>query len=228
MIGAGGGLKLDQRGTLRYPMESDRHGIFKYTEKDSIKNKNCPYILIAIGRASFEIGAALYMPGCGGDGTIAFTRRRHRHRLQPQGARAAAARATRYHRRHRPALTSRRREQRHSEPEGDFVFYIGSRPAHENDVAATHPSSAWRRSSCSSTSRSAASITTSPSARPSPPCSSAPSCVDAAEPSSPSAASRGRPRRSCPSPTARLARRSAASPTPSRASCAPTARCLSR
>ena len=61
------------RSTLWYPMESDAHGIVKYTEKDSILNNNCcPYILIAIGRASFEIEAALYMPGGSGNGTIAF------------------------------------------------------------------------------------------------------------------------------------------------------------
>ena len=74
VIGAGGGLKLNERGTLRYPMESDRyHGIFKFNEEDSIKNaNNCPYVLIAIGRASFEMGASLCMPVGGGNGTIAF------------------------------------------------------------------------------------------------------------------------------------------------------------
>ena len=61
VIGAGGGLKLNERGTLRYPTESDNHGISKYGEKDSIKNKNCPYVLIAIGRASFQMGASMYM-----------------------------------------------------------------------------------------------------------------------------------------------------------------------
>ena len=72
VIGAGGGLKLNERGTLRYPMERDNHGVFKYGEKDSIKNKNCPYVLIAIGRASFQMGASLYMPAGGSNGTIAF------------------------------------------------------------------------------------------------------------------------------------------------------------
>ena len=48
-------------------MESDNHGYFKYGEKDSIKNKNCPYVLIAIGRASFQMGASLYMPAGGGN-----------------------------------------------------------------------------------------------------------------------------------------------------------------
>ena len=71
VIGAGGGLTLNQRGTFRYPMESDHHGIFKFKEKDSIKNENCPYILLAIGHASIEMGAALFMPGYGENGTIA-------------------------------------------------------------------------------------------------------------------------------------------------------------
>jgi len=134
IIGAGGGLKLNERGTLRYPMESDRHGVFKYGEKDSIKNKNCPYVLIAIGRASFQMGASLYMPSGGGDGTIAFhggvTITVHNRKvlaLRPLGFKLTP--------RASPALALTL-DQIGIPAHGDFIYFIGSGPRHENDVAA--------------------------------------------------------------------------------------------
>jgi hypothetical protein len=133
VIGAGGGLKLNERGTLRYPMESDRHGVFKYGEKDSIKNKNCPYVLIAIGRASFQMGAALYMPSGGGDGTIAFrggvTITVHNRKvlaLRPLGFKLAPPAS--------PALALKL-DQIGIPAHGDFIYFIGLGPRHENDVA---------------------------------------------------------------------------------------------
>ena len=133
VIGAGGGLTLNQRGTFRYPMESDNHGIFKFKEKDSIKNVNCPYILIAVGRASLEMGAALFMPGYGENGTLAFkggiTVTVHNRKvlaLRPLGYKISPAAA--------PALAATTADIG-VPANGDFAYYIGSGPRHEHDIA---------------------------------------------------------------------------------------------
>ena len=51
---------------FQFPMVTEHHGLRKWDEKDSIYNANCPYALLAIGRASREKGLALYMAGAAG------------------------------------------------------------------------------------------------------------------------------------------------------------------
>ena len=133
VVGASGGLKLDQRGTLRYPMCTVSHGTRKWKEKGAIKNKNCPYVLLAAGRSSIEHGTSLHMPGYGGDGTLSFMNgvtvtvyNRKVLALRPLGYKAPPS----------SALALVTTELLGIPSSGDFVFYIGSGPPHESDIAA--------------------------------------------------------------------------------------------
>ena len=56
MTGVGGPMPTSHRGELRLPMQTSSHGIRAFREKNSILNPKCPYVLLAIGRASREQG----------------------------------------------------------------------------------------------------------------------------------------------------------------------------
>ena len=62
VIGAFGPGTCNKRGHFRFPMETESHGIRKFEESNSILNDKCPYVLLALGRASIEQGVSLYMP----------------------------------------------------------------------------------------------------------------------------------------------------------------------
>ena len=71
VVGVSGPMTLDRKGEFRYPMETN-HGIRKWEEGNSILNKTCPYVLLALGRSSIEKGLSLTMPAWGGDGYMSF------------------------------------------------------------------------------------------------------------------------------------------------------------
>ena len=60
--GAAGAFKCKQRGHLAFPMEADDVGLRLWSEKDSIVNKACAYVLLSLGRMSRESGLSLAMP----------------------------------------------------------------------------------------------------------------------------------------------------------------------
>ena len=71
MLGVSGGFKAKYRGTLRWPVESNV-GLRVFRELRSIKEKSCPYVLLAGGRASREQGVETYLPSWGADGYFEF------------------------------------------------------------------------------------------------------------------------------------------------------------
>ena len=71
VVGVSGAMTLDKRGDFRYPMETNK-GIRKWEENKSIFNPKCPYVLLALGRASTEKGLTMYMPAWGADGSMTF------------------------------------------------------------------------------------------------------------------------------------------------------------
>ena len=60
VIGVSGAMTLNKRGEFPYPMVTNK-GIRKWEESKAILNPQCPYILLALGRASTEKGLTLYI-----------------------------------------------------------------------------------------------------------------------------------------------------------------------
>eukprot|EP00966_Prymnesium_polylepis_P268447 6201980-Prymnesium_polylepis.1 len=53
-------------------MVTVNHGIKKFEEKNGIHNPACPYVLLALGRASRENGLEMHMPPWGADGYFSY------------------------------------------------------------------------------------------------------------------------------------------------------------
>ena len=71
VIAAGGNLGLNEKGEMRYPLATSR-GPGYWGEHGSIFNQACPYVLLALGRASIEKGVTLVMPPWGADGHFEY------------------------------------------------------------------------------------------------------------------------------------------------------------
>ena len=72
VIGVSGPMTVGQRGDLQFPMITESHGMRKWLEKNAIKNELCPYLLLALGRASRERGVEMHMPRWGTDGHFSY------------------------------------------------------------------------------------------------------------------------------------------------------------
>ena len=72
VIGVSGPMTIGERGDFRFPMVTVNHGIKKFEEKNGIHNPACPYVLLALGRASRENGLEMHMPPWGADGYFSY------------------------------------------------------------------------------------------------------------------------------------------------------------
>ena len=72
VIGVSGPMTINRRGIFQFPMDTINQGLKKWEENNSILNRACPYVLLALGRASIEHGLAMYMPGWGADGYFSY------------------------------------------------------------------------------------------------------------------------------------------------------------
>eukprot|EP00966_Prymnesium_polylepis_P133761 3091796-Prymnesium_polylepis.1 len=64
-------MTINRRGAFRFPMITNK-GLRKWDENNAILNPACPYVLLALGRASKEQGLSLHMPAWGADGSFSF------------------------------------------------------------------------------------------------------------------------------------------------------------
>ena len=132
--GAAGAFKTRERGEMALPMGSNV-GVRLWSEKDSIVNTQCAYILLAIGRASREQGLSLHMPGGGGDCTAQFPNgviitffNRDVLVLRPLGYKPSPERAL-------SAINELTLVQSLKVPaSGDFILYLGSGPLRHDDL----------------------------------------------------------------------------------------------
>ena len=64
ILGVGGSMTTKLRGSLRVPVLTEHHGMGAYKERDAILNEKCPFVLLALGRASIEQGVtSTFQPG---------------------------------------------------------------------------------------------------------------------------------------------------------------------
>eukprot|EP00966_Prymnesium_polylepis_P109152 2525959-Prymnesium_polylepis.1 len=63
VIGAksSGPMTIGKRGAFRFPKVTNK-GIKKFEEDNGILNPTCPYVLLALGRASRQNGLEMHMP----------------------------------------------------------------------------------------------------------------------------------------------------------------------
>ena len=126
MQGAEGNFVTKQKGELRWPMVTDQHGVRCFREKDSILNRKCAFVLIAIGRASIEQGVVIVMNAWGKGGhfsypggvTVSFLNKSV-FVLRPLGYKEPVLAGIEV------AITS---DQLGVPQDGDYVLYVGSGP----------------------------------------------------------------------------------------------------
>ena len=135
--GVAGKLSVKHRGEMAYPIETNV-GFRVWAEKESILNKACAYLLLALGRASREQGLALDMPAWGGNckatypnGVFITLLNRDVLVLRPLGYKESPSKPM-------PTLTSvatvARGETLGIPDDHDFVLYIGSGPRRHDDL----------------------------------------------------------------------------------------------
>jgi len=129
--GASGKFSTSEKGLLQLPMMSKGHGLKIFEEAGSILNESCPYILIAIGRASHEQGVSLPLPAWGKDGFFEFPDgvqlsflNRQVFVLRPMGYTESPS----------TALVAVRAEDFGIPEEGPYGLYLCSGPARAGDV----------------------------------------------------------------------------------------------
>ena len=72
VLGVGGNMTTRQRGHLRVPVQTCDHDVLAYAERGAILNEKCPFVLLALGRASIEQGVSVCVPPWGGDGYFEY------------------------------------------------------------------------------------------------------------------------------------------------------------
>eukprot|EP00966_Prymnesium_polylepis_P154646 3571088-Prymnesium_polylepis.1 len=72
VIGVSCPMTIGERRYFRFPMVTVNHGIKKFEEKNGIHNSACPYVLLALRRASREHGLEMHMPPWGADGHFSY------------------------------------------------------------------------------------------------------------------------------------------------------------
>ena len=132
VIGVGGAMKISEVGELRWPMETQNHGIRKWIEGDSPYNPKCPYVLLSPGRAQLEHGISVEMPGWGADGRFSF----------PSGVSVTLVnrlvwvlRPIGYKRLPSASLASISPNILGVPDEGPFILYISSGPIREGSIS---------------------------------------------------------------------------------------------
>ena len=138
--GASGAFKTKTCAHMAYPMDTNK-GIRLWDEAGSIVNKACAYVLLALGKASRQSGASLWMPPWGEDSSFQYPNgvivtllnrdvlvlRPLGYTPQPQKSLKAAGAATATE----PLISPERLGIPKS---GPFVLYLGSGPRREHDL----------------------------------------------------------------------------------------------
>ena len=132
LAAAGGSLTCEEKAHMRYPLTTSRGPGF-WRERDSIVNRLCPYVLLALGRASIEKGLSMWMPAWGEDGYFAYPNgvkvvihNRHVLVVRPIGYKVNPARTM------LAAIVSP--ADLGVPTDGDFAFYLGSGDDRPGDI----------------------------------------------------------------------------------------------
>ena len=131
--GAGGTLKVPEKGSLRMPMDTSR-GVGLFRENDAILNRLCAYVLIALGRASREQGVKAVMPSWGHNGYFEYPSgvrvtllNRHVLIVRPIGYKLNPERSP-------AAMSAVTPDALGIPPDGDFGLYLGGGDQRPGDL----------------------------------------------------------------------------------------------